>query len=61
MSAVQVRELMEAFTFESTRVEFAKFAYPMVTDKERFYIVYDAFTFSSSIDELDDFIARQGY
>lgn len=61
VTAMQVRQLMESFTFEGTKVDFAKFAYPMVADKERFYIVYDAFTFTTSIEELDEFVARQGY
>jgi hypothetical protein len=54
----QIHELLYLFTFESTRVDFAKLAYYSVIDKERFYLVYDAFTFSSSIDELSRFISR---
>jgi hypothetical protein len=61
ITADQCLQLMEAFAFESTKVDFAKFAYPMVADKARFYIAYDAFSFSSSIDELDDFIGRIRY
>lgn len=52
----QVRELMDLMWFESTKLELAKFSYPRVVDKERFFLVNDAFSFSSSIDELDRFI-----
>jgi hypothetical protein len=54
----QIHELLYLFTFESTRVDFAKLAYYSVIDKERFYLVYDAFTFSSSIDEVSRYVSR---
>jgi hypothetical protein len=54
----QVLELLYLFTYESTRLDFAKLAYYSVIDKERFYIVYDAFNFSSSVDELSRYISR---
>jgi hypothetical protein len=60
VTAAQVRRLMEAMAFESTRLELAKFAYGHVIDKERFYIVNDAFTFSSSIRDLDRYVQRFG-
>lgn len=52
----QVGDLMEMLTFESSRLELAKFAYGYVVDKEKFFVVNNAFVFSSSIDELNDFI-----
>jgi len=54
----QIHELLYLFTFESTRVDFAKLAYYSVIDKGRFYLVYDAFTFSSSIDEVSRYVSR---
>lgn len=56
LTSHQVRELMELMWFESTKLDLAKFAYYRVVDKERFFLVNDAFSFSSSIDELDRFI-----
>jgi hypothetical protein len=56
LTSYQVRELMELMWFESSKLELAKFAYSRVIDKERFFLVNDAFSFSSSIDELDRFI-----
>lgn len=56
LTSLQVRELMDLMWFESTKLDLAKFAYHRVVDKERFFLVNDAFSFSSSIDELDRFI-----
>jgi hypothetical protein len=59
-TAYQIREIMQLLTFESSRLELAKQAYHRVVDKERYYLVYDAFTFESSIDELNHYIRRHG-
>lgn len=56
LSADQVRRIMGLFTFESTKLDFAKWAYHTTLDPQNYYIVNDAFTFSSSIRALDDFI-----
>lgn len=52
----QVREVMLLFTYESTRLEFAKFAFPYTLDQGNYFKVNDAFTYESSIDELNDFL-----
>ena len=52
----QVREIMLLFTFEDTRLEFAKFAYAYTLDLGNYYKVNDAFTFESSIDELNRYV-----
>lgn len=54
----QVVQILETFNFESTRLEFAKYAYTKVVDQDRFYMVNDSFNFSSSVHELNDYIAR---
>jgi hypothetical protein len=53
----QVRDLMELFTYETTKLEFAKFAYRYTLDIGNYYKVNDAFTYESSIDELNDYIS----
>ncbi len=58
VTAFQVAELNRLMTFESTRLEIAKFAYHKTIDKQNYYIVNDTFTFESSIDDLNDFIER---
>ena len=53
--AEDLKFILEQFDYESTRVEFAKFAYDYVCDREHFYYVYEAFTFDSSIRELEEY------
>lgn len=54
-----LKHLLQQFNHESTRVEFAKFAYESVCDQERFYYVYDAFKFDSSVRELEEYTRRR--
>lgn len=56
--ASQVKEVMTLFSFEGTKIEFAKFAYTHTYDKGNFFIVNDAFDFDSSIHELNKFIGK---
>jgi hypothetical protein len=56
VSSDQVVEIMNLFSFEDNKVEFAKAAYDKTTDKGNYYKVNDAFTYSSSIDELNEFL-----
>jgi hypothetical protein len=59
MFCSQVKEIMDLFSFEASKLEFAKYAYDFVFDIDNFYVVNDAFTFSSSIDELDNYISKK--
>ena len=52
----QLVELLEEFSFESTKLELAKFAYEFTFDKDNYYVVNNAFSFSSSKEELSRFI-----
>ncbi len=54
--AAQVAELMLLFTFEDDRLELAKFAYDHTYDQGNYFKVNDSFTFSTSIDELNEYI-----
>lgn len=56
LSAKQVKEIMLLFSFEQTRLDFAKFAYDYTADKDNYYILNDAFTFESSISELNQYL-----
>ena len=60
LSTSQVRQLMDMFTFESTKLDFAKYAYQYVYDRNNYFMVNDGFTFSSTIDELNQFIGSNG-
>ncbi|MBL0341767.1 MAG: DUF4476 domain-containing protein [Bacteroidetes bacterium] len=52
----QVRDLMGLFTFEDGKLDLAKYAYGRTYDIGNYYKVNDAFTFESSIEELNSFI-----
>ncbi len=54
MSAVQIAGVMKVMKFESTRLDFAQYAYPFCTDKNNYYQVNDAFEHSMSIEELEE-------
>lgn len=53
-TAVQIRDYTKLFTFESGKLEYAKFAYDYCYDKGNYYKVNDAFGFESSISELNE-------
>lgn len=57
--AIQVKQLLNVFTFEASKLEIAKLAYIKTLDKDSFFLVNDAFTFESSIEELSNFILGQ--
>ena len=58
LTSKQVKEIMQLFSFEDSKLDFAKYAYKYVYDPNNYYIVNDAFKFSSSIDELNEFIKK---
>lgn len=55
MLCSQIKELMLLITFEGTRLDLAKFAWSHNLDKGNYYKLNDAFTFESSIDELNEY------
>lgn len=55
-STAQVKGIMGLFGFEETKLEFAKYAYDHTHDIGNYYKVNDAFSFESSIDELNRYI-----
>ena len=56
MCTAQIIQIVRLFSFESNKLEFAKYAYQYCTDKNNYYQVTDAFSFQSSKDELLKFI-----
>jgi hypothetical protein len=56
MCTAQIIEIVRLFSFESNKLEFAKYAYQFCVDKNNYYLVTDAFSFQSSKDELLKFI-----
>ena len=56
LTSVQVKQLVLLFSFESNKLDLAKQAYQNTVDKKNYFIINDAFSFSSSKDELNRFI-----
>ena len=54
--STQVMQMMELFDFEDGKLELAKYAYGYTLDYGNYYRVNDAFTFESSIDELNEYM-----
>lgn len=57
--ASQVKELLQLFSFEDTKLELAKQFYDVTIDKRNFMLVYDVFSFSSSKEELSRFLSTK--
>ena len=58
LTSRQVAELVGMMTFESSKLELAKIAFKNTVDKQNYFIINDAFSFESSISELNEFIFR---
>jgi hypothetical protein len=56
----QLRTMMGWLSFESTKLEFAKWAYDNTIDKENYWKLEDIFSFSSSKNELTDYVQQKG-
>lgn len=54
----QVLGMVKLFSFEKNKVTFAKLAYAKTVDKQNYYKIYDAFSFSTSKQELSEYINK---
>lgn len=59
LTSAQVKEIMMIFDFEDTRLDLAKYCYGYTFDLGNYYKVNDAFTFSTSVDELNSYINQR--
>ncbi len=55
LKCAQIKELMGLFSFEASKLEIAKHAWHRVVDKGNYFTINDAFTFDSSVDELNEY------
>lgn len=55
-TAEQIVEIMGLFSFEENKIEYAKFAYDFCYNQGDYYEVNAAFTFESSIEELNHYL-----
>ena len=56
MTASQILGICKLFSFESNKLSFAKFAYTYCVDKNKYYLLNEAFSYESSKRELNEFI-----
>lgn len=59
LTADQAKAMMMQLSFESAKLDYAKFAYNKTYDIGNYYKLNDAFDFSSSVDELNEYINGQ--
>ncbi|PRY11040.1 uncharacterized protein DUF4476 [Pontibacter ummariensis] len=57
--ADDLKRILQQFEYESTQIEFAKYAYDYLCDREHFYYIYDLFQFDSSVRELEEYTDRR--
>lgn len=55
-SSAQVKEIVQLFNFENSKLDIAKYAYKYTVDKNNYYNLLDAFAFNSSKNELLQYI-----
>jgi len=55
----QIAQICNLFSFEENKLAFAKFAYKYTTDPKNYFKVNNVFSFSSSKEELNEFIQGQ--
>ena len=59
-STVQIIEICKLFSFEDTKMAFAKFAYSRTVDQNTYYHVANVFDFDSNKQALNQFISNGG-
>lgn len=59
LTSAQVREMLSWLSFESTRLDFSKWAYNRVIDPANYHQLEEVFTFSSSKKEFNEAINRR--
>ena len=58
MSTKQIAQVCSLFTFDSNKLEFAKFAYHFCVDRKRYFLLDEVFTYNSSKEELHEYIRQ---
>lgn len=57
-SSAQIRDLVKYISFDNNKLALAKSMYKRCADKNRYFLVYDAFDFENSKRELMEFVAK---
>lgn len=56
LAATQIAEIAALFSFDSNRLEWAKYAYQFCFDKQNYFLLKSSFSFSTNYSELEKFI-----
>lgn len=56
LTVEQIKEVMGLFSFEESKLDYAKYAYDYCFNPGDYFLINDAFTFESSIDDLNKFL-----
>jgi hypothetical protein len=59
LSTNQVITVVKVFSFDDSKLDFAKWAYNRTLDKKNYYKVEDQFSFGSSKSELSNYVRSQ--
>lgn len=59
LNTTQIKSIMEIFSFESNKLDYAKWAYANCVDKSNYFLLNSAFSFSSSKTELSNYVRNQ--
>ena len=58
LSVSQVKEITKLFNMDEEKLAYAKYAYDYCVDKANYYQVSDAFSFSTTTDELNKYLEK---
>jgi hypothetical protein len=56
LKTAQVKRIMSLFSFEDTKLDLAKYSYMHTYDPQNYFQLNDAFSYSSSVDDLNTYI-----
>lgn len=59
LNAAQIADICNVFAFEETKLDFAKAAYDRCTEPENYFKVNNVFQFSTSVDELTEYVSSR--
>lgn len=59
LTSQQIVEISKKFSFDSNRLEWAKYAYTRCSDKQNYYLIKSTFQFNSNYTELEKYINAQ--
>jgi hypothetical protein len=56
LSTNQIAALIKIFSFEESKLDFAKYAYDFCVDRNNYFKIANSFSFESSKTELNDYV-----